>query len=398
MCFGSSQPDSYTGTRGGPRIVILGCLLLLFAFGEGSTAYAQPSRPERSLPIFSKLTTPPSGLKSGSELQTGGGDQDTLGKVFAIGQLVSDILQGKPPSGSAVLFEQSAQSAKELLDKGGPADLFFLDFGDPNLRINQFAETLARNLLALTPLYLFGYLAMLVYCVWRERPIPNPILYGGLVLGVMIFLASFGVITQGLSEVGRGLSSAVGGAGDAMFARATLLDTIMRVLSNLQKAGGILSILALAIAILESIVILVQLAYRGLSMAIWRLLGVLLIPLSVLTEGAAPKTAGRVISGFFEAWLDIVGKITLLLLVLSIAAADSFAGAVWLVLPAGLLVVVLSWKFLSVLFIMIRDSVARTWGSMVPTTEGEAAVALPAAAEAARSKEIDEERRRLLED
>jgi hypothetical protein len=309
-----------------------------------------------------------------------------------------DILQGKQPSGAELLFKESEQSARNLLNSSAPADFFFLDFGNPDLRINQFGATLAGNLLALTPLYVLGYLSMLAYNIWRERPIPNPIVYAGLVLGVMIFLAAFGVITQGLSELGRALASAVGGAGDAMFARATLLDTITRVLANLQKEGGILSVLGLLAAIVEAIIILIQLAYRGLSMAIWRLLGVLLIPLSVLAEGANPKTAGQVISGFFEAWLDMVGKITLLLLVLSVAASDSFVGSVWLILPAGLLVVVLSWKFLGVIFVMIRDAAARAWSGMLPAAATETVTPLPAKAEAARAREIDEERRRLLEE
>ncbi len=326
-----------------------------------------------------------------------GGQVDAVQKVFAIGQLVLDILQGKQPVGTAALFEQSKQSAASVLNSGS-ADLFFLDFGNPDLRLNQFAGTLARNLLALTPLYVFGYLAILVFNIWKERPIPNPILYAVMVIGVMIFLAAFGVITQGMSEVGRAIAVGIGGAGDAMFARATFLDTVLKVLAALQKNGGILSVLALLIAIIESLVILVQLAYRGLSMAIWRLLGVLLIPVSVLLEGVRPRTAGRVLAGFFEAWLDMVGKVTLLLIVLAVASSDAFAGSVWLILPAGLLIVVLSWKFLGVLYIMIRDAVARAWNDMVPAPVIEAAAPLPAAAEAARARQIDEDRKRLLEE
>jgi hypothetical protein len=142
-------------------------------------------------------------------------------------------------------------------------------------------------------------------------------------------------------------------------------------------------------------VILIQLAYRGISMAIWRLFGVLLIPLSVLLEGVNPKTAGKVISGFFEAWLDMVGKITLLLITLSLASADSLASYVWLVLPAGLLVVIVSWKFFGVLFTLIRDAVARVWNNFAPTS-ATASDALPASAEAARAREVEAERRRRL--
>lgn len=348
-------------------------------------------------PVHAQLIAP-----SGSPLirppQEGGDTRDTLQQLLAIGNLIGDIIQGKQPSSADLLFAGSEQSVRDLLEKNGPSDLFFLDFGDPNLRINQFATTLAGNLLALTPLYVVGYLGMLVYNIWRERPIPNPVLYALLVIGVMIFLAAFGVITQSLGELGRGIASAVGGAGDAMFARATLLATVARVLVNLQKSGGVLAILALLTAAVETVIILIQLAYRGLSMAIWRLLGVLLIPFSILTEGANPKTAGQVISGFFEAWLDMVGKVTLLLLVLSLASSDAFAGAVWAILPAGLLIVVLSWKFLGVVYVMVRDAVARVWGGMVPEMATENDVPLPAAAEASRARDIDEERRRILEE
>jgi hypothetical protein len=377
-------------------VLVLSLLLAPATSGTSAIAHAEEQ---------SSLTSPaphliiPSSSPQTGVLQQGGAEQaDTMKELLAIGQLILDILQGKQPSGAELLFQESQQSAQNLLANSGTTDLFFLDFGDPDLRINQFASTLAVNLLALTPLYVIAYLGMLVYSIWRGRPIPNPILYAGLVFGVMVFLAAFGAITQGLSELGRALASSVGGAGDAIFARATLLATITRVLANLQKEGGILSILALLAAIVEAIIILIQLAYRGLSMAIWRLLGVLLIPLSVLAEGANAKTAGHVMSGFFEAWLDMVGKITLVLIVLSLAASDSFAGAVWLILPAGLLVVALSWKFLGVLFTMIRDAVARAWGDMLPARVTDTGASLPAAAEAARSREVDEERRRLVEE
>ena len=318
-------------------------------------------------------------------------------KILAIVQLVLDTLQGKTTVGANVLFEQAKQAATNLL--GAPnADLFFLDFGNPNLPLNQFAGSIARNLLALTPLYAIAFLILLVYDVWKERPIPNPILYAALVAGVMFFLAAFAFITQGMSELGRAIATAVGGTGSAMFARATLLDTIIRILVTLQKNGGILSILALLIAIVEVLVILVQLAYRGISMALWRLIGVLLIPLSVLLEGANPKTAGKVLSGFFEAWLDMVGKITLLLIVLAIASADAFANQIWLVLPAGLLVVVFSWTFLGLFYKLIRDSVARAWSNLSPASAAEPETQLPASAEAARAREIDEERRKLLDE
>ena len=320
-----------------------------------------------------------------------------LEKALTIVRLALDTLQGKPTAGADLLYEQSKQSAAALVT-GTQADLFFLDFGNPNLPLNKFAAEVARNLLMLTPLYALAYLALLIFNVWKEKPIPNPILYTALVVGVMIFLAAFAVITQGMSELGRVLIVALGGAGDAMFARATLLDTVLRILVVLQKNGGILSVLALLIAVVETAIILIQLAYRGISMAIWRLLGVLLVPLSVLLEGVNPKTAGKVISGFFEAWLDMVGKITLLLVTLAVASADTFSSYTWFVLPAGLLIVVSSWKFFGLFFTLIRDAVARGWASMVPAGATESVTSLPAAAEAARAKEIDAERRRLLEE
>jgi len=318
-------------------------------------------------------------------------------KIVAILQLILDTLQGKTTPGADALFEQAKQAATNLL--GAPnADWFFLDFGNPNLPLNQFAATVARDLLALTPLYALGYLVLLVFGVWKERPIPNPILYTALVAGVMFFLAAFAFITQGMSELGRAIATAAGGAGSAMFARATLLDTIIRILVTLQRNGGVLSILALLVAIGETIIILIQLAYRGITLAIWRLIGVLLIPLSILLEGANPKTAGKVLSGFFEAWLDMVGKITLLLIVLSMASADAFAQQIWLVLPAGLLVVMVSWVFFGLFFKLIRDSVARVWANLTPASETESSAQIPSSAEAARAREIDAERRKMVDE
>lgn len=318
-------------------------------------------------------------------------------KLVAIVQLILDTLQGKTTIGADALFAQAQNAATNLL--GTPnADLFFLDFGNPNLPINQFATTLARNLLALTPLYALGYLALLVYGVWKERPIPNPILYAALVAGVMFFLATFAFLTQAMGELGRAFATAVGGSASALFARATLLDTIIRILVTLQRNGGILSILALVVVIGESIVILIQLAYRGITLAIWRLVAVLLIPLSVLLEGTNPKTAGKVIAGFFEAWLDLVGKVTLLLIVLALASADAFAQQVWLVLPAGLLVVIVSWTFFGLFFRMIRDAVARAWANLAPVGDAMATAPISSSAEAARAREIEAERKKLLEE
>jgi hypothetical protein len=277
------------------------------------------------------------------------------------------------------------------------ADIVFLDFGNPNLPFNQFAATLARNLLLLTPLYALAYLGMLVFGVWKEKSIPNPLLYFALVAGVMFFLAAFAGITQGIGELGRVIAVSVGGTGNAMFLRGALLDTTIRILITLQKSGGILAVFALLAAIVETIIILVQLVYRGLAMALWRFIGVLLIPLSVLLEGGNPKTAGKVIAGFFEAWLDVVGKVTLLLIVLAIASADGFANFVWLILPAGLLIVVSSWIFLKPAFTLMRDAIARVWSNVAPA-ESDASAQISSSAEAARASEIDEARKKLIEE
>ncbi len=320
---------------------------------------------------------------------------DAASKFLAITQLVLDTLQGKTTVGADALFAQAQQSVQGLLNNSS-ADWFFLDFGNPSLPLNQFAATLARNLLLLTPLYALGYLVLFVYNIWRERAIPNPLVYAVLVAGVMAFLAAFALITQGFSAAGRALALALGSSGNALDARATMLDTVIRILVALQKNGGVVAALALIAAAIETTIILIQLVYRGLTMAIWRLLSVLLIPLSVLVEGAQPKTAGNVISGFFEAWLDMVGKITLLLIVLSVASAEAWARYVWIVLPAGLLIVVVSWKFFGLLYGLIRDAVARAWQHVASANEN-ASSELPPAAEAARAKEIDDARRNLLE-
>jgi hypothetical protein len=321
---------------------------------------------------------------------------DNATKLVALVRVLLDTLQGTVTPDANALVEQSRQSASSWLNT--PAtDLFFLDFGNPNLPLNQFAATLASNILLLTPIYALGYLGLLVFDVWKERPIPNPILYGALVIGVMIFLAAFAVITQGMSDLGRALAMALGGAGGALFPRATLLDTLLRVILILQKNSGILAPVVLIVALAEMSVIIVQLAYRGISMAIWRFFGVLLIPLSVLVEGVNPKTAGKVVSGFFESWLDMVGKITLLLIALSFASADAFASYVAFLLPASLLVVVFSWKFFGVLFTMIDNAVARAWNNLVPASVT-STDSLSASAEAARAKAIDEERRKIIKD
>lgn len=354
---------------------------------------------KRILPLvlFCVLTlrVAPAALAQGPNPPPTGSASDPIQKLAIITQLALDLLQGHVTPNADALFEQTKRAAAGAL---GDSDFFFLDFGNPNLPINQFAIATARTLLLLTPLYALGYLVMLLYNVWREKPIPNPVLYFALVVGVMIFLAAFAVITQGVSELGRALATGIGGAGGALFPRASFLDTITRALILLQKNGGVLSVMALIIASIEFAIIVIQLAYRGISMAIWRLFGILLIPLSVLLEGVQPKTAAKVVSGFFEAWLDMVGKIALLLIVLSLASSENFANSVWFILPAGLLAVVLSWKFFGISFAMVRDAAGRAWNNLMPAYATDASAGLPASAEAARSREIDEERKRLMRD
>jgi hypothetical protein len=318
---------------------------------------------------------------------------DTLA---AIVRLTVDTMQGKSTMGADQLFAQS-QQAVTTMAANPDIDVFFLDFGNPNLRLNQIAADAAKTLLLLTPLYILGYLAFLVYGVWKERPIPNPILYVALVVGVMIFLAAFAVITQAISALGRALALAFGGMGDAMYARA-FLDTVLRTLITLQKNGGILAVPALIAASLESIAILIQLAYRGITLAIWRLLSVLVVPFSVLLEGITPKTAGKVISGFFEAWLDLVTKMGLFLLILAIVNSASLAPMIAFVLPAGLLAVIFSWKFFGVIYTLVGNSVSRMWTSLMPEAIDGAGASLPSSAEAARARDIDAARKKNLEE
>ena len=323
-------------------------------------------------------------------------NNSTADTLVSIARLALDTLQGQSTANADDLFQRSKESVSGLMDSSN-VDLFFLDFGNPNLSLNQFAATVARNLLLLTPLYAAGYLFFLVYNVWREHSIPNPILYAALVLGVMVFLAAFAVITQSISVLGRAIALAFGGAGDALYPRAAL-ETILRTLVTLQQNGGILATPVLLVAAAETFIILVQLAYRGISLAIWRLLTVLVIPFSVLLEGINPKSAGTVLSGFFESWLDLVGKAALFLIVLAIASGEGFSKFIWFILPAGLLIVILSWKFLGVIFVLVRNTVARAWSSFAPAAAIETGSSLPAAAEAARAKEIDAARRRTLEE
>jgi len=370
------------------RILIIVLALVVGLAAAGNVAHAQNPTPTPP-PI---VPTPPTG-----GVQIPGVSE--LDKVYGIVRMISDLVQGKVTPNPNQLFTQSQQSATDLLEQQG-AGIFFLDFADPNLGINQFAAKVASMLLALTPLYVVAYLAMLVYSVYKERPIPNPILYAGLVIGVMIFLAAFAVIMRGMSDLGRALAIALSGGDAQFFAKATLLDQVQRVLANLQNNGGFLSILALLFSIVLFIIVLLELVYRGIALILLRLLGVLVIPFSVLIEGTRPRAAGRVIAGFFESWFDLVTKVAVLLIVIAVAASQDLASYTWLVLPAGLLLTVLSWKFFSIPFAMIRDTAGRMWSDMVPATAGDygAAATLPSTAEATRAREIDEARRRIVEE
>jgi hypothetical protein len=363
-------------------------LLLLVTIVTGSpVAHAQDPTPTAPPTV-----TPPSG---GFQLP---GSQE-LDKVYSIVRMISDLAQGKVTPNPDSLFQQAQQGATELLNQPG-AGIFFLDFADPNLGINQFAASVASTLLALTPIYVLAYVAMLAYSVYRERPIPNPILYAGMVLGVMIFLAAFAIIMRGMSDVGRAVAAGLsGGVDSSFFAKATLLDQIGRVISNLQNNGGVLSILALSISIVLFLVVLGELVYRGIALILLRLLSVLVIPFSILIEGTRPAAAGRVVSGFFESWFDLVSKVALLLIVVALAASQDLAAYTWLVLPAGLLLVALSWKFFNIPFVMVRDAAGRAWGEMVPAGAADYGAAnLPSSAEAARASEIDQARKRMLEE
>jgi len=360
-------------------------------------AHAQGPAPTVTPPAVNPNTPPVTAPTLPGGLTIPGANE--LDKVYAIVQKVSDLAQGKVTPNPDVLFDQSKQSATDLINDQG-AGIFFLDFADPNLGINQFAASVANTLLLLTPLYVVAYVIMLVYSVYKEKPLPNPILYALLVIAVMVFLAAFAVIARGMSDVGRAVAVALSGGGDeAFFARATLLDQVLRVLSNLQNNGGLLSILALVVSVVLFLIVLLQLVYRGIALIILRLLSVLVIPFSVLLEGTRPRAAGRVISGFFESWLDLVTKVALLLIVIALAASQGLATYTWLVLPAGLLLVVLSWKFFSIPFVMVRDAAGRAWGDMVPANAGDYTEAsLPSSAEASRAREIDEARRQMIQE
>jgi hypothetical protein len=371
--------------------VISMVVLVLIVGASTGIAFAQDPTPIPPTP------TPPVSQGPIPQLQLPGAAE--LDKVYAIVRMVSDLAQGKVTPQPDQLFAGSRQAATDLLDREG-AGVFFLDFADPNLGINQFVTSIASTLLALTPLYVVAYVIMLVYSVYKERPIPNPLLYAGLVVAVMIFLAAFAVIMRGMSDLGRALAVALSGGGSAQFfAHATLLDQVMQALSNLQNNGGLLSIAALFASAILFLILLLELVYRGLALIILRVLSVLVIPFSVLLEGTRPRAAGRVIAGFFESWFDLVTKVAVLLIVLALAAAPALASYTWLVLPAGLLLAVLSWKFFSIPFVLIRDTAGRMWNDLVPATAGDAAgVSLPSSAEAARAGEIDRARRSMLEE
>lgn len=250
-------------------------LLLLLTFSMGlSVAHAQDPTPTPPQPP----PVPTLPIPGANELE----------KVYGIVRMVSDLAQGRVTPNPDQIFQQSQQSATDFMNQNG-AGVLFLDFADPNLGINQFAARVASTLLLLTPLYALAYLVMLAYSVYKERAIPNPILYAVLVLAVMLFLAAFAVIARGMSDLGRAIAIALSGGSADFFARATLLDLVMRVLANLQNNGGVLSILALFAAIILFLIVLAQLVYRGIALILLRLLSVLVIPFSVLLEGTRPR-------------------------------------------------------------------------------------------------------------
>lgn len=372
-------------------VVLLFALALLGVMSAGPAAYAQGPVPTPTPDTGGFQTHPDS-----SSLPEASAANE-LDKIYAIVQMVSDLWRGRIAPNADQLWEQSKRQTADWLAYQGTG-LFFLDFADPNLGINQFAVTMARNLLTLTPLYVIAYLVLLVYSVYKERPIPNPLLYAALVIAVMLFLAAFAVIMQGMSELGRALAMALGGGGDAQFwARATLFDQVMRILSHLQQYGGLFSLLALLASIVLFLIVLLQLVYRGIALALLRLLAVVVIPFSVLLEGTRPRAAGRVLAGFFEAWFDLVTKTAVLLIVLALAASQAFAPFVWLVLPAGLLLVVLSWQFFRIPFVMLREALGRMYADMLPATVGDYAASLPSF-EAAQTRAIDEARRQMVQE
>lgn len=375
------------------RTRVLVCALLLgvgMTLGSGLVAHAQGPTPVPLPP------TPQPQAQPGNGSPIPGVNE--LDKVYAIVRMVSDLAQGKVTPNLDQIFQQSQKSATDFLNQPG-AGIFFLDFADPNLGINQFIAGMASTLLALTPLYVLAYVVMLAYSVYKERPIPNPILYAVLVIGVMVFLAAFAVIARGMSDLGRALATALSGGDEQFFARATLLDQVLRVLSNLQHNGGLLSVISLLVSAVLLLIVLLQIAYRGIALILLRLLSVLVIPFSVLLEGTRPRAAGRVVAGFFESWFALTTQVALLLIVIALAAAQDLAGSTWLILPAGLVLTVLSWKFFSIPFALVRDAVGRAWNDMAPAPAGEYAAAnLPSSAEATRARDIDEARRRMLEE
>ena len=111
-------------------VCLLACLVLVasIVFAVPFTVSAQGPTP----------TPPPNGVSTSDPLA-------------AIARIALDTLQGQSTLNSDQLFEQSKQSVSTLMNNSD-SGLFFLDFGNPNLGLNQFAALAARNLLLLTPL------------------------------------------------------------------------------------------------------------------------------------------------------------------------------------------------------------------------------------------------------
>jgi hypothetical protein len=99
------------------RVLMLLLVMLLLITG-GNVAHAQDPTPTPPPPV-----TLPGGLQIP-------GTQE-LDKVYAIVQMVTDLVQGKVTPNPDSLFQQANQGASDLLNQPG-AGIFFLDFADPH--------------------------------------------------------------------------------------------------------------------------------------------------------------------------------------------------------------------------------------------------------------------------
>src|SRR5262245_43487173 len=117
---------------------LVGVLLLIILLGvSGGIARAQDPTPFPPNPP-SPAPTPAPVTPGGIQIP---GAQE-LDKVYAIVRMVTDLAQGKMTPNPDSFFTQARQGATDLLSQPG-AGVFFLDFADPNLGINQFAASVA---------------------------------------------------------------------------------------------------------------------------------------------------------------------------------------------------------------------------------------------------------------